>query len=80
MSRFDRYTCEEVFRRLDDFVDRELAPEEHTLVEDHLKTCAACLAEYRFERSVIDAIRRKVDVLQPPPGLKDDIMRVLREG
>ena len=28
MSHLSRYTCEEAFRRLDDYLDRELSPEE----------------------------------------------------
>ena len=29
MTEPERYTCEDVFRRLDDFLDRELGPDEH---------------------------------------------------
>lgn len=42
-------SCEETFRRLDDFVDRELTPQETALVREHLDTCAVCTSEYRFE-------------------------------
>ncbi len=49
MTRTDRMTCEEVFQRLDDYLDRELTPDEARMVKEHLDTCAACAAEHRFE-------------------------------
>ncbi len=45
----DRLTCEEVFARLDDYVDRELSAEEARLVEEHCAVCDVCAREYRFE-------------------------------
>ena len=53
----DRYTCEEVFRRLDDYVDRELAEEETQMVRRHLDACAVCASEYAFEADVLDKLR-----------------------
>ena len=32
----DRMSCEEAFRRLDDYLDRELSPDEMRQVEEHL--------------------------------------------
>ena len=36
MTIIDRYTCEEVVRRLDDYVDRELSPREMQLMRQHI--------------------------------------------
>ena len=62
----DRYTCEEIFRRLDDFLDRELPPAELTRVENHLAECAACAEELAFESEVLEEVRRKVRRITVP--------------
>ena len=41
MPAVDRVACDEVLRRLDDYVDRELARDEILQVELHLNHCAA---------------------------------------
>ena len=72
----NRNTCEEAFRRLDDFLDRRLSPEETRLVEEHLQICAACTREFTFESSVLNGVRRKLRQLQAPTDL---LRRVLSE-
>lgn len=69
----ERTTCEEAFRRLDDYLDRRLTPEESRVIEEHLHVCAACAREFRFEASVIRSVRRKLRRLDAPPGLLDKI-------
>lgn len=71
------YGCEEAFRRLDDFVDRELTAEEMRLVQEHLHTCALCAGEFAFERSVIDQVREKLRRLDVPEALMERIARQL---
>ena len=78
MTRIDRLTCEETFRRLDDYLDRELSPNELALVEQHLHTCAACAGEYAFEAAVLRTIRSKVQRLHAPPALRGAISRLIR--
>ncbi len=63
----DRLTCEETFARLNDYLDRELSPEEIRLVEVHLATCAACAREYRFEESFLREVRDKLRRIAMPP-------------
>ncbi len=65
----DRFTCEEVFSRLDDYLDRELTAEEMRLVREHLETCAACASEHRFESGVISGVREKLQRLAVPADL-----------
>lgn len=36
--------------RLDDFLDRELTPEEMHRVQAHLDTCGACTGQFQLER------------------------------
>ena len=73
------YACEDVFRRLDDFLDRELSMEEARLVEEHLATCAQCASEHRFERRVLDDIRSKLQRIRAPEGLLDRVRQTIRD-
>jgi anti-sigma factor (TIGR02949 family) len=77
MSPLDRYSCEEVFRRMDEYLDRELAPSERARVRAHLETCAACASEYEFEESVLRTVRAKLRRVSIPPALRERIARRL---
>jgi len=77
MSALDRYTCEQVFRRLDDYVDRELTAEEIDRVEEHLATCAQCASEARFERGLVEGLKTKIRRIDVPASLLDRIETVL---
>jgi len=79
MSPLDRYTCEEVFRRMDEYIDRELAPDEVTRVRAHLETCAACAGEYAFEAELLLTVRAKVRRVAIPTDLRARIEHALRE-
>jgi anti-sigma factor (TIGR02949 family) len=74
----DRMTCESAFRRLDDYLDRQLSPDEMRLVEEHLHICEACTREFTFEASVLDGVRRKLKSLEMPPDLLARIVARLR--
>jgi anti-sigma factor (TIGR02949 family) len=71
----DPRTCEDAFRRLDDFLDRRLNLEETELIEEHLRVCEACTREFIFEASVLDGVKRKLRQVASPPHL---VTRVLR--
>jgi mycothiol system anti-sigma-R factor len=73
VSLLDRYTCEEVFRRMGDFLDRELKPGEVARVRAHLETCAACASEYAFEESVLLDVRAKLQRVAVPAELRERI-------
>lgn len=64
-----RYTCEEIFRRLDDYLDRELTPREMQLVRQHLETCVACSTEFAFEATVLSEVRAKLRRIDVPEDL-----------
>lgn len=72
--------CRQAFARLDDFVDRELTPEELGQVEQHLATCAGCASHFRFEQDVLARVRQQVDRIHAPAGLLDRIIERLRAG
>ena len=73
MKPADAFTCEEVSRRLDDFLDRALSTDELQRVQEHLETCVECASEYRFEGSLLSEVRRKVSRIDLPAGLKERI-------
>lgn len=76
----DRYTCEEMFRRLDDFLDRELPPDQIARVQAHLDSCAACAEEYAFEAGVLEEVRRKLRrITVPEPFLQRLTATLARE-
>ena len=77
MSPLDRYGCEEAFRRLDDFLDRELAATEAALVQAHLEVCAGCAREFAFEASVLRGVRRKMRQIDVPEELQARVLRAL---
>ena len=75
----DRYTCEEAFRRLNDYLDRELSPHEMDLVREHLDVCALCMAEFEFEAAVLREVRAKVQQIKAPPDLLARVSRAITE-
>ena len=80
MSPIDRLSCEELFRRLDDYLDRELDQREAVLVREHLETCAVCAAEYAFEASVLKNVREKLGRIKAPAGLMAKISKRIAEA
>ena len=73
----DRYTCEDVFRRLDDYLDRELDAREQELVRQHLETCAVCAAEFQFESTLLKQVKSKMQRIAVPQDLFQRICRAL---
>jgi anti-sigma factor (TIGR02949 family) len=73
-----RFTCEEAFRRLDDYLDRELSAAEMTLVREHLEICAGCAREFVFEESVLRGVRAKLRQIDVPEGLQARVLRLLQ--
>jgi hypothetical protein len=69
MTSLNRFTCEETFRRLDSWLDRELPVAEQHLVDEHLALCAACAREFRFEASLVQSVRTKLRQVTLPPAL-----------
>ncbi len=74
------YECADALRRLDDYLDRQLAPTERRLVEQHLAVCTACSSKYRFETTFVTELRRKLARIDVPPRLADRIHRALRQA
>jgi anti-sigma factor (TIGR02949 family) len=79
MTHLNRYTCEEAFRRLDDYLDRELTSDETVLVREHLEICAGCAREFNFEASVLRGVRDKLRQIDLPESLQARILAVLNK-
>ena len=69
MTKLNRSNCEEAFRRLDDYLDRRLSPQEMLLIEEHLRICDWCTREFNFETSVLYGLKRKLRQIELPPDL-----------
>jgi anti-sigma factor RsiW len=68
-------SCSAMVVRLDDYVDRALSPPELARVEAHLLECAACAGQFRFEVSLIDALRERLQRITMP----DDLLSRIRD-
>jgi len=73
-------SCSEMVLRLDDYVDRELSPTELELVEEHLLECVVCAEQFRFEVSLLGALRERLHRISVPVDLLDRIRKRLQSG
>jgi hypothetical protein len=80
MARIDRYTCQETFERLNDYLDRELTPDEMRLVIEHLEVCAFCALEFKFEARLLQEVRAKLHAIPAPPGLLGKVRGALAQA
>lgn len=62
---------------MDEYLDRELAPQEVERVRVHLETCVACASEYRFEDTLLRDVRSKLRRVAMPADLRTRIEREL---
>jgi predicted anti-sigma-YlaC factor YlaD len=67
-------SCSEMVLRLDDYVDRALSPTELELVEEHLLECVTCAGQFRFEVSLIEALRERLQRITLPDDLLGRIL------
>lgn len=77
MSHLDRTNCEEAFRRLNDFLDHRLTPDELRIIEEHLEICAWCAREFNFEASVLYGVKERLRHLEAQPDLVSRILSQL---
>ena len=80
MSAIDRYSCEDVLRRLDDYLDRQLSQREMELARQHIETCAACAREYGFSAGTLGTIKAKLRRIDVAPDLIDRISLAISEA
>jgi anti-sigma factor (TIGR02949 family) len=77
MTRPPTYDCRETFRRIDDYVDRELTAEDLARVREHLEQCAICAREFAFEDFVLRKTREKLARVDVPRDLKARVLSAL---
>jgi len=66
----DFYSCEEAVKRLNEYLDHEMTPEERIVVLKHLEICRSCLSRFSFEQTLVVSLRQKVTVLCMPEALR----------
>ena len=80
MADLGRYTCEEVFRQLNDYLDRELSPNNVAALERHLDDCAPCADQHDFEATVLEELKLKLRKLSLPPSLADKVSAAIERA
>jgi anti-sigma factor (TIGR02949 family) len=70
--------CQDALKRLYEYLDGELSPDDALDVERHLDICAACYPEARITTELRDALHRAANG-QPccPDGLRDRIAHLI---
>ena len=61
--------CKETIRELDAFLDGELPDDVRDHIHEHLDQCVDCLQAFDFQAELKQAIRRKCQNDELPPGL-----------
>lgn len=79
MNPLDRFNCEQVFKRLDDYLDHELTPQEMKLIEEHLEICAWCAGAYDFQAGVINELRQRLQHIPAPDRLREKVANALKK-
>jgi anti-sigma factor (TIGR02949 family) len=80
VSGVTKYGCLEAFQRLDDYLDRELSPEEMELVKAHLETCKVCAMEFEFEAEVLERVKEKIRRVDLPPDLISRVLGAIQKA
>jgi len=73
----DRYTCEQAFALLYEYLDKVLVGEELRLVQEHLAICEDCTHHFQFEADLLQRIREKARASQAPAALRKRIEALL---
>ena len=71
--------CQEAVHRLNDFLSRELSPDEEALVQKHLQECNGCFEKFRFEVTLLRTLREKIGQVQAPDGLRQRVLGLLHK-
>ena len=65
--------CDEIRRSVQDYVTRELEPENRRLFDAHLVECAECQRELALMTAVVSTLDHQ-PVLEPPPGFSARVL------
>jgi mycothiol system anti-sigma-R factor len=70
--------CSEAVRRMWDYLDHALSPEDYSKVEEHLDFCRKCCGELEFAKE-LRAFLRSHEVEEIPPQVRKDLERFVEE-
>jgi mycothiol system anti-sigma-R factor len=65
--------CDDTLRELEAFLDTELSPAAHHVIQEHLDGCLHCLHAFDFEAELRQVIAKKCSSDEMPAGLMDKI-------
>ena len=69
--------CQEAVKRLNEFLDHELGPDEQAMVQRHLGECHDCFARFHFEETLLRTIRERVETIHAPAALRERILGLI---
>ena len=69
--------CQEAVKRLTEFLDKELGPNEEAQVQQHLRACRGCFTKFHFEETLLRTIRERVEAVRAPSSLRDKILGLI---
>lgn len=68
--------CRRAAQKLHEYLDKELSPEDVSLIEEHLEDCGHCAGFVEFDKALRALIKKKV----ADPKLSDDLkQRILNQ-
>lgn len=71
--------CEEVVRLLWRYMDRELDPNTHRQLQEHVRQCRNCGPRHEFEARLRSIIQEKCAGQPAPEALRRRVMALLQE-
>ena len=79
-GKYHETPCHEVLERMYMFLDSEMDTGlTYEAVEQHLRECGPCLAQFDFERVVRAVLRRSCNKEHAPDGLRAKILARIHE-
>lgn len=70
--------CMQATARLHLYIDRELTPEEITVVQQHLEACSHCDCRFHFDLQIKKLIHERCSIAKAPAHLREAVMRLAR--
>lgn len=71
--------CQEAVKRLTEYLDHELRPDEEAQLQRHLQKCGGCFAKFHFEETLLRTIRERVESVRAPGALREKILRLISQ-
>jgi anti-sigma factor RsiW len=70
--------CDEVEKRIPDYIEGLITPEEESLIRTHLESCKKCGAAYSDLIKTVEHIK-DLEEIEPPPWLTQKVMTRIKE-